>query len=32
VKLPEEVNMVLKESHDISLLKLSDSLPTMLDV
>jgi hypothetical protein len=32
VELPEEVNMVLKKSNDISPLKLSDSLLTMLDV
>jgi hypothetical protein len=32
VELPEEVNMILKESHDISLFKLLDSLPIMLDV
>jgi hypothetical protein len=32
VELPEEVNMVLKKSNDISPLKLSDSLLTMLDI
>jgi hypothetical protein len=31
VEFLEEVNMILKESHDISPLKLPDSLPTMLD-
>jgi hypothetical protein len=28
----EEINMILKESHDISPFKLLNSLPTMLDV
>jgi hypothetical protein len=32
VELPEEVNMVLKESCNISPLKLFDSLPIMLDI
>jgi hypothetical protein len=32
VELPGEVNMVLKESRNISPLKLSDSLPIMLDI
>ena len=32
VELSEDVNMVLKESHDISPFKLSDSPPTMLNV
>ena len=32
VELPEEVNMILEESHDSSPLKLSNSLPTMLDI
>ena len=32
MELPEEVNIILKESHNISLLKLLDSLPIMLDV
>jgi hypothetical protein len=32
VELPKKLDMVLKESYDISFLKLSDSPPTMLDI
>jgi len=32
VELPEEVNIILKESYDISFLKLPDSPPTMLGI
>jgi hypothetical protein len=32
VELPKELDMVLKESYDISFLKLCDSPPTMLDI
>jgi hypothetical protein len=32
VELPEEVNIVLEESHDINPLKLPNSPPTMFDV
>jgi hypothetical protein len=32
VELPKELDMILKECHDISFLKLSYSPPTMLDI